>query len=613
MAGVSAGPGACGQALKDLRKPLVRQCVLLLPITLDLLVHLVSGSPDTTGPPYLAGLALVILATVVAATASFGRRPPPALLLLLPLADLVAIGLMRLVPDGNGLGVLAVLPAMWLAADHRMRGAGTALVATIALVSVPTLLYFGSEVAWWSRAIMVPVIVGMCAITVAGTAQLWERQNHELEEQGHRLERALAEALASRTLNEAIVTTVDVGLVALDRQGDYKVVNPRHHEFLDLTYPDGHHGTAGEPGFSYAADRLTPLASEEVPTVRAMAGEEFADYVIWVGADAELQKALSVSARSVRDAGGAFDGAVLVYNDITELMWALKTKDDFVASVSHELRTPLTAIMGFLDLVLDEEDSVTPTARQQLSVVKRNSERLLRLVSDLLFAAQAREGRLSLDVGPVDLAALVWQAVADLAPQAALDGIALLHDLPQSLSVVADPVRIRQVVDNLLSNAVKYTAAGGTVQIRLTGSDDREVELVVRDTGIGIDKRELSRLFTRFFRTQDAEMRAIQGVGLGLAITKSIVESHDGKIHVESVVGHGSTFRVLLPRSGPHTAADSVGGLGHAGRADPDEPDVRVDVGDPRAPCGEEDGAGPAVVGVLHQDVGDRHPHAALP
>ena len=108
------------------------------------------------------------------------------------------------------------------------------------------------------------------------------------------------------------------------------------------------------------------------------------------------------------------------------------------------------------------------------------------------------------------------------------------------------------MIDNLLSNAVKYTPSGGTVSIRLADAADDQLELVVRDTGIGIDRRELSRLFTRFFRTQDAEMRAIQGVGLGLAITKSIVDSHDGHIEVESAAGQGSTFRVVLPRTGPH-------------------------------------------------------------
>ena len=564
-AGGAAGSGVLWRASTDRRKPLVRQCVLIVPVLLDLLVYLVSNR-SLPGDLYLTGLGLVVLATAVAGAPPF--RVPARVFSMLPLVDLAAIGLMCLVPGGNGVGVLAVLPAMWLAADRRMPGAGLAVGATVAFVSLPALGYFGIDAAWSSRALLVPTIAGMCAVTVAGTTQLWARQNQQLEEQGHRLESALAEALASRTLNQAIVTTVDVGLVALDRNGAYKVVNPRHEEFLAITYPEGHEGRAGQLGYSYAANRVTRLTLEEVPTVRAMTGEEFSDYVVWVGKDPETRRALSVSAKPVLDAAGEFDGAVLVYQDVTDLVSALRVKDDFVASVSHELRTPLTAIMGFLDLVLDEEDTVTPAARQQLAVVKRNSERLLRLVSDLLFAAQAREGRLTLDIEPVDLAELAWQAVADLAPRAATQGVALLHQLPKTLEVRADPVRLRQVVDNLLSNAVKYTPAGGTVTLRIAETLDDQVTVVITDTGIGIDQRELSRLFTRFFRTEDAEMRAIQGVGLGLAITKSIVESHDGHIDVESTAGSGSTFTVVLPKAGP--APDHTGDGSGSGRRDPD-------------------------------------------
>ncbi len=118
-------------------------------------------------------------------------------------------------------------------------------------------------------------------------------------------------------------------------------------------------------------------------------------------------------------------------------------------------------------------------------------------------------------------------------------------------------------MDNLLSNAIKYTPAGGTVTVQLVETIGDEVALTVSDTGIGIDKRELSRLFTRFFRTQDAESRAIQGVGLGLAISKSIVESHDGHIDVQSKAGSGSTFSVVLPRTGP-TTGPTTGDSGDA-------------------------------------------------
>jgi two-component system phosphate regulon sensor histidine kinase PhoR len=556
----SGSPDGLRRALQLVPRPLIRQLLLLVPVLLDLVLLLTAGKQGVVTAPYLVGLTILLAATGAAAVSRLVQVPAPVLALL-PVLDIAAIGLMRLVPDGNGLGILVVLPAMWLAADLKMRGVAVATVSVALLASTPSLLYFGADSAWWSRALLLTVVAAMCALTVAGTAQVWERQNRELEDQRADLREALDAVEAGRALNEAIVSTVDVGLVALDRTGAYTVVNPRQADFLALAYPDGHHGRAGQPGAVYAADRVTRLGEHDLPTSRAMRGERFADYVIWVGAEPARQRALSVSAGPVLDASGSFDGAVLVYKDITELMSALRVKDEFVASVSHELRTPLTSIMGFLDLVLDEDDSVSRDVRQQLDVVKRNAERLLRLVSDLLVTAQAAEGRMALEVLSVDLSAMVQQAVAELAPQAAAKEIALEQQLAPCATVRADPTRIRQLVDNLLSNAIKYTPPGGQVSVRLQELGE-EVELLVRDTGIGMSAEDLSSVFTRFFRSEDAESRAIQGIGLGLAISRSIVDAHDGRIEVESAVGEGSTFRVRLPRKGPHRTSESRTGRG---------------------------------------------------
>jgi two-component system phosphate regulon sensor histidine kinase PhoR len=226
-------------------------------------------------------------------------------------------------------------------------------------------------------------------------------------------------------------------------------------------------------------------------------------------------------------------------------MRALRVKDEFVASVSHELRTPLTSIRGYVDLLM-EEDDMPEEAVRQLAVVARNAERLGRLVADLLQSAQ-------IDLGPMhvvrtrgDLAVTVRETVAAAGPAAASVGVTLDADLPDALEMMMDRDRMRQVADNLVSNAIKYTPRGGKVHVRL-GVDGERVELSVEDTGIGIGARDRDQLFTRFFRSRQAEERSIQGVGLGLSITKSIVESHGGRIEVDSEVGRGSTFRVRLP------------------------------------------------------------------
>jgi signal transduction histidine kinase len=226
-------------------------------------------------------------------------------------------------------------------------------------------------------------------------------------------------------------------------------------------------------------------------------------------------------------------------------MKALRVKDEFVASVSHELRTPLTSIVGYVNILL-ERDDLPPDVVAQLEVVERNTGRLHRLVADLLHTARSDEGQMPVVRTPTDLAAIVRDCVAAVAPTAARNGVTVELEGPESLVVLADEERMGQVVDNLVSNAVKYTLSGGRVHVRL-GIDGNRAELCVTDTGIGIAPADRDRLFTRFFRSRQAQERSIQGVGLGLSITKSIVESHGGRIEVTSELDTGSVFRVRLP------------------------------------------------------------------
>lgn len=224
-----------------------------------------------------------------------------------------------------------------------------------------------------------------------------------------------------------------------------------------------------------------------------------------------------------------------------------RLKDEFLSLVSHELRTPLTSIRGYLDLVLDEEaGSLTPEQRRFLKAVERNSGRLLRLVGDLLFVAQADAGRLSLEQAKVDLSALAADCVEGAAPAAAAKAINLMLDTKTVPAFVGDKGRLAQVLDNLVSNALKFTPEGGSVQVSTRLNDDH-VSVEVSDNGIGIPVVDQPRLFERFFRSALAEEQAIPGTGLGLAIVKAIVEAHNGVITIDSTEGRGTTFRVDLP------------------------------------------------------------------
>jgi PAS domain S-box-containing protein len=222
-------------------------------------------------------------------------------------------------------------------------------------------------------------------------------------------------------------------------------------------------------------------------------------------------------------------------------------KDEFVASVSHELRTPLTSIQGYLELVLDgDPGELSDEQRQHLTTVSRNSERLLRLVSDLLFVAQTDAGKLELIVEDVDLARLARESVESARPPAAAKGIRLEVSADELPLLRGDRARLAQLLDNLVSNALKFTLDGGSVTVSLVRAGDNAV-LEVRDTGIGIPSAEQAQLFERFFRTRGATERAIPGTGLGLSIVRTIAESHGGSIGFESVEGTGTVFRVELP------------------------------------------------------------------
>jgi two-component system, OmpR family, phosphate regulon sensor histidine kinase PhoR len=184
--------------------------------------------------------------------------------------------------------------------------------------------------------------------------------------------------------------------------------------------------------------------------------------------------------------------------------------------------------------------------RRQLEIVARNGRRLERLVDDLLDEIQHANGHDTLLTQRLDLAAILREGVLGARPAADAGGVELRSAVPRSIPFTGDPQRLAQVVDNLVSNAIKYTPAGGRAEV-CAEVVDGNVVIRFSDTGIGIDADDRDQIFSRFYRTPEATLRAIQGVGLGLTISRSIVEGHGGRIEVDSETGRGSEFRVVLP------------------------------------------------------------------
>jgi signal transduction histidine kinase len=227
-----------------------------------------------------------------------------------------------------------------------------------------------------------------------------------------------------------------------------------------------------------------------------------------------------------------------------------RLKDEFVSLVSHELRTPLTSIRGYIELLLEDLEPSETGRRRYLEVVDRNSQRLLELVSDLLFLAQVEAGKLAIEREPVELGQVVEECVEAAAPIAESRGIALAADIDRVASLDGDRAKLAQMLDNLVSNALKFTPKDGRVDVRLRADGETAV-LEVDDTGLGIPQAEQGRLFERFFRSSTATENAIPGTGLGLTITKAIVERHGGRIEIESGERAGTVVRVSLPLARP--------------------------------------------------------------
>ncbi len=222
-----------------------------------------------------------------------------------------------------------------------------------------------------------------------------------------------------------------------------------------------------------------------------------------------------------------------------------RLKDEFVALVSHELRAPLASIIGDVGLLKEEPAGGLDTG-YIAEVIDRNAQRLLRLVGDLLFLSRVQLGNVTLELRTADLADIAVQAVDGMRSEAQRKRIDLVLSAAPVPRFAADPARIAQMLDNLISNAVKFTPDGGRVEVRLDVEGDEAV-LAVADTGFGILLADQERLFERFFRTVIATQQEIPGTGLGLTITKAIVEAHHGTITVDSEEGHGSTFTIRLP------------------------------------------------------------------
>lgn len=281
---------------------------------------------------------------------------------------------------------------------------------------------------------------------------------------------------------------------------------------------------------------------------------------------AELPREFALNHRLFRAQATHFEGgAVLVLRDVSELQRLGRARRDFVANISHELRTPLTAMSLLLDTFRAESANITPAQQRLLGQMQDQTESLTQLVQELSELTQIESGQMPMRMVRASLHEVVSTAMTRLLPQAERAGLRMVNTVPDGLRGLFDPDQIRRVLSNLLHNAIKFTPQGeisvfvlsdaeADKQLQKLRADPNGIDLTtedvlivgVRDTGVGIPREELPRIFERFYKVDRA--RGQGGTGLGLAIAKHIVEAHGGRIWAESTLGKGTTFYFTVPR-----------------------------------------------------------------
>jgi PAS domain S-box-containing protein len=309
------------------------------------------------------------------------------------------------------------------------------------------------------------------------------------------------------------------------------------------------------------------LAGKDWTAVRESAGVEFASREALLSRLAEIsssrtmaataedvrikapsERILSMTSSPVNDDAGEYLGRLFVFRDVTSERTAEASKSEFISMVSHELRTPLTSMVGYIDLLMDDAGGpLSLESRRLLGIVRRNGNRLAHLVSDILDLSRLDSMRFQLEPRRLSLAGLLEELAESMAGEfrakKQIFGVQIAPKLPD---VDGDRERLAQVFTNLLANAYRYTPEGGEVSLKAREAGGR-VEVTVTDSGIGIRPEDQARIFDRFVRIQRGGTRPQGSTGLGLAITRGLVELHGGSISVSSQPGAGSTFAVTLP------------------------------------------------------------------
>ncbi len=337
---------------------------------------------------------------------------------------------------------------------------------------------------------------------------------------------------------DAVIRSIAEGLVVVNSQGQVIMMNPAAEKLLGTSRKD-------KVGKSILD---SPKEDQLISFVKSKPDQEDREIELKSSQD-ESKKVLRASSAVIENENGQPVGMVSVLSDITKQKELDRLKANFVSSVSHELRTPLIAIEKSISLILTKTaGAITSEQEQFLTIADRNLKRLSRLINNLLDLSKLEAGKMQLKLGTVSLDVVITESVDGLANWAQSKSVSLVRQVDDGLPQVnIDSDRIVQVLTNLIGNAVKFTPERGTITVAARRTGDKEITVSVLDTGIGIPPESVNKVFDKFYQVGERVASDIHGTGIGLSISREIVELHGGKIWVESEKGQGTKFSFTVP------------------------------------------------------------------
>jgi two-component system phosphate regulon sensor histidine kinase PhoR len=423
---------------------------------------------------------------------------------------------------------------------------GLALAGALGLLAAATFSRYLSRRISWMADFSQKVARGSLpqeALAAKGEDELSLLEKN-LNEMSRRIQEKIKEMTAEKEKVESILRCMIEGVLVVDSQGKLILINENARQMFKLP-----------PAQDLRGASLLEISRH--PEMRNLMEEVLACDCSTECFAKEIcldeGKWFRVNAVSLRGGDEETLGYILVFHDVTELKRLETVRADFVANVSHEIRTPLTAIRGYTETLLQSPPANPQDAEQFLSIIYRHSERLGRLIDDLLALSDLESGKIQIIMERLQAAELIGRVLEIFQGQARKKSVALSQKIQPNLpTILGDSDRLQQLLINLIDNAVKYTPSGGKVQVSASLASYGNhrppmIEIAVADSGCGIPEKDIPRLTERFYRVDKARSRELGGTGLGLAIVKHIIQAHHGQLKIESQIQKGTTVRVSLP------------------------------------------------------------------